>query len=157
MRLFFVIFVSWCLCVVFSISTRAQEKPDAAKGGAGFQAGQAAQAGMPAPPLDISEVERLKYENLVTRLQLVRLQKDALAEQYRKLLEEEGRLQQEIPTLLREILKAHGHPDGSIDWEKRRVVPKPPGGGAGIPAGPAAQAGKPVPPPEQKKPEEKKQ
>jgi hypothetical protein len=90
----------------------------------------------PEPALAVSEVERLKYENLVTKLQLVRLQKDALAEQYRKLLEEEGRLQQEIPTLLREILKAHGHPDGSIDWEKRRVVPKPP---------------------EQKKPEEKKQ
>lgn len=122
----------------FSVNPAAQEQkaPELLKGGAGIPAGPAEQAGKPAPPLAITEVERLKYENLVTKLQLVRLQKDALAEQYRKLLEEEGRLQQEIPALLRDILRAHGHPDGSIDWEKRRVVPKPP---------------------EQKKPEEKKQ
>lgn len=75
--------------------------------------------------LEITEVERLKYENLVTRLQLVRLQKDSLAEQYRRLLDEEKKLQEEIPTLLQEILKAHGHPQGSLDWDKRRVVPRP--------------------------------
>jgi len=131
-RCFFLFFAFYLLPLALVF---AQEKPDS---------------------LAVSEVERLKYENLVTKLQLVRLQKDALAEQYRKLLEEEGRLQQEIPALLREILKAHGQPDGSIDWEKRRVVPKPPGGGAGIPAGEAGQARMPAPPSEQKKPKEKK-
>lgn len=96
--------------------------------------------------LEISEVERLKYENLVTRLQLVRLQKDSLAEQYRRLLDEEKKLQEEIPTLLQEILRAHGHPQGSLDWDKHRVVPKPqespaePAGSGAAGAGPKSQA-----------------
>ena len=76
--------------------------------------------------LAITEIEKLRYGNMVTRLQLVRLNKDALIRQFRDLQEEEKKLELGIPAMLKDILKAHGHPDGSVDWDKLRVIPKPP-------------------------------
>ena len=75
-------------------------------------------------PLALTEVERLRYENLETRLNLLRLRQEKLAKQWEELLAEQKELEAAIPALLRKILKSHGHPDGSIDLKNSRVIPK---------------------------------
>ena len=75
-------------------------------------------------PQALTEVERLKYENVETRMQLVRLRQEKLAREWEQLRHQQQELEAAIPALLQEILKAHGHPDGSIDLKTYRVIPK---------------------------------
>ncbi len=99
------------LCVICAISGAAQEK---ASTGHNPQAASVA----------LSELERLKYENLETRMQLFRPRREKLAREWEQLRQQQQELEAAIPALLREILKAHGHPDGSIDLKSYRVIPK---------------------------------
>ncbi len=99
------------LCAICAISGAAQEK--------------AATGHQPqAASLALTEVERLKYENLETRMQLLQLRQEKFAREWKELRRQQQELEVAIPELLRDILKAHGHPDGSIDLKGYRVIPK---------------------------------
>ena len=100
------------LCVICAISGAAQEKAST---------GHKPQAAS----LALTELERLKYENLETRTQLLRLRQEKLAREWEELRRQQQELEAAIPALLREILKAHGHSDGSLDLKRYHVIPKP--------------------------------
>ena len=78
-----------------------------------------------AASLALTELEQLKYENLETRMQLLRLRQEKLAREWEELRRQQQELEAAIPALLREILKAHGHSDGSLDLKRCHVIPKP--------------------------------
>ena len=99
------------LCLICASSGAAQQK---ASPGHNPQAAS----------LALTELERLKYENLETRMQLFGLRQEKLVRDWEQLRHQQQELEAAIPALLREILKAHGHPDGSIDLKSYRVIPK---------------------------------
>ena len=83
----------------------------------------AMQAQQPASPTPLTEVERLKGENLQLKLDSADKQMRLLQEQYTRLAELQAALVRQLQQLEQEILTARGLPpaDWTVNWQAKQI------------------------------------